>query len=114
MTIDTLTIVGVGLIGGSIGMAARKRGLAKVVRGVGRDASRLQRALSLGAIDEFSVDPAAAAASSDVIVVCTPVDRVVAEILALARHCRPATLVDRRRQHQGHNRRKAWRASSAT
>jgi prephenate dehydrogenase len=90
--IHTLTIVGVGLIGGSIGLAAKKRGLAKVVRGLDRDTDRLQRALELGAIDEFTLDPAEAA-SSDLIVVCTPVDRIVPEALSLAKHAKPSTLL---------------------
>ena len=93
MTIPTLTIVGVGLIGGSIGLAAKKRGVARVVRGLGRDRTRLERALALGAITEFSLDPAQAAASSDLIIVCTPVDTIVPEIVSLARRCRPGTLL---------------------
>jgi cyclohexadieny/prephenate dehydrogenase len=93
MSINTLTIVGVGLIGGSIGLAAKQRGLAKVVRGLGRDRERLQRALELGAIDEFTLDRAEAAASSDLIVVCTPVDRIVQEVLSLAKHSRSGTLL---------------------
>jgi prephenate dehydrogenase len=93
--LHTLTIVGVGLIGGSIGLAAKKRGVAKRVRGVGRDRDRLERAIELGAIDEFALalDPAAAAASSDLIVVCTPVDRIVQDILVLAQNSRPGTLL---------------------
>src|ERR1700677_3907791 len=93
MTINTLTIVGVGLIGGSVGLAARKRGLARVVRGLDRDSDRLKQALSLGAVDEIAVDHASAAASSDLIIVCTPVNRIVDEIALLAIHAAPATLL---------------------
>ena len=81
------------MIGGSIGLAAKKRGLAKLVRGVGRDTSYLRRALELGAIDEVIVDAAVAAASSEIIVVCTPVDHIAQEVLALARYAQPGTLL---------------------
>src|SRR5437763_527462 len=44
MQIQTLTIAGVGLIGGSLGLAARRRGIASHVLGVGRSAASLDRA----------------------------------------------------------------------
>ena len=93
MSMHTLTIVGVGLIGGSIGLAAKKRGLAKNVLGVGRNQSRLDQARHLGAIDESCLDLAAAAGASDLVVVCTPVDRIAEYILAMAPYCRPGTLL---------------------
>ena len=58
LPLQTLTIVGVGLIGGSIGLAAKKRGVVEHVLGVGRDQVRLDKALKLGAIDEGSFDVA--------------------------------------------------------
>ncbi len=93
MTMHTLTIVGVGLIGGSIGLAAKRRGLAETVLGVGRNQDRLDQAYSLGAIDESCLDLAAAARRSDLVVVCTPVDRIAEDILAMVPHCRPGTLL---------------------
>jgi len=50
-------IVGTGLIGGSIGLALRRRGW--YVTGADQDASRAARALELGALDAVGVDPAA-------------------------------------------------------
>ncbi|HID20879.1 MAG TPA: hypothetical protein EYP14_00550, partial [Planctomycetaceae bacterium] len=41
---DTIAILGVGLLGGSIAVAARKRGLARHVLGIGRSRERLERA----------------------------------------------------------------------
>ena len=54
MRFDQITIVGVGLIGGSIGLAAKARSIALRVVGVGRDAKNLARAVELGAIDSFT------------------------------------------------------------
>ncbi len=86
-----LTIIGVGLIGGSLGMAARSRGLADVVVGVGRDERNLARAQAIGAVDRFSTSVPEAVAEADLVVVCTPVDRVAVDVLAVAeaapQHC---------------------------
>jgi prephenate dehydrogenase len=89
MKIDTLTIVGVGLIGGSIGLAAKKRGVARRVLGVGRHAASLERARQLGAIDEPFMDVQAA----DLIVLCTPVDTIFDHALAADIASKPGTLL---------------------
>jgi prephenate dehydrogenase len=65
-------VVGVGLIGGSIGMALRQRGWH--VTGRDRDADRAARGLELGALDAVGTDPAAT-----VTFVATPVGAVAAE-----------------------------------
>src|SRR3954469_7024624 len=103
MHAELLTIVGVGLIGGSIALAAKTRGLVGRVRGVGRNAATLQRAppprilhelpRSLGIIDEFTLDLPSAAESAQLIVLCTPVDGIVSQSLALAARCAAGTLL---------------------
>ncbi len=69
-------LVGVGLLGGSIGMALLERGLARRVVGVGRDGKPLQDAISLGAITESSQDLASACRGAALVVVCTPVQSI--------------------------------------
>src|SRR5439155_23528032 len=91
MTLDTLTIVGVGLIGGSVGLAARARGVARQVVGVGRSATTLDTALELGAITAGTCDLAGAARQADLILCCTPVDQIVGHVRAAAAACRPGT-----------------------
>ncbi len=93
MTISTLAIVGVGLIGGSIGLAARERGLARRVLGAGRQQASLDRALAVGAIDEAFLDVAAAVHQADFVVFCTPVDRIVEQVTALGPGCAKGTLL---------------------
>jgi prephenate dehydrogenase len=93
MKIDTLTIVGVGLIGGSLGLAARRRGLAGRVLGVGRRPASLDEALRIGAIDEGSLDLAAAVQRAEVAVFCTSVDDIAPQVLAAAPGCAPGTLL---------------------
>jgi len=67
--IDTLCIIGVGLIGGSLARALREAGLVRRVVGCGRDAGNLARAIELGVIDEAFHDPAQAVVGADMVVV---------------------------------------------
>ncbi len=78
---NRVVIVGVGLLGGSIGMALRARGLAKEIVGVGRSGRLPQEAIGLGAVDRVETDIQGAARNADLAVVCTPV-RLVAESAA--------------------------------
>jgi prephenate dehydrogenase len=93
MRLHTLTIVGVGLIGGAIGLAAKKRGLAERVIGVGRDPAKLELARRLGAIDEISIDLASAAADADCVVFCTPVNRIAEQVKLVAACCPPGAIL---------------------
>jgi len=70
--IDRLCIIGVGLIGGSLGLALKKAGFCKTVIGAGRNVEHLELAVSLGVIDEFETDYEKAVANSDVIFVSVP------------------------------------------
>jgi prephenate dehydrogenase len=88
-----LVLVGVGLIGGSIGLAARRRGAAARVVGVDHNPIVLQQARERGLVDETCTDLARAAASADVMVFCVPVDGIAASVLAAASACRPGTLM---------------------
>ena len=86
-----ITIVGVGLLGGSLGLAARDRGLARRVVGVGHRESSLRAAQARGAIDRFTLDVADAARNADLLVLATPVglfaDLVARAAPALAPDC---------------------------
>lgn len=93
MHIDTLAIVGVGLIGGSVGLAARRRGVARHVLGAGRQRDSLDRAVALGALDEGFLDPVQATRRADFVLFCTPVDLIADQALAMAPHCSPGTLL---------------------
>ena len=93
MKIKTLTIVGVGLIGGSIGLAAKRRKLAERVLGGGRRQASLNQALAIGAIDEGFLDLAAAVQQAEIAVFCTPVDQIAEQVLASAPGCATGTLL---------------------
>jgi prephenate dehydrogenase len=71
-----LTIVGVGLIGGSVGLAAKSKGLFAEVRGSARHKSSLDAAVAAGAIDRGFLDPVEAARGADMVVVATTVSTI--------------------------------------
>ena len=68
----TVAIVGVGLIGASLGLALKKAGVVNTILGVGRGKENLAQAQKMGAIDSV-VDLVEATKQSDVIVLCMPV-----------------------------------------
>ena len=81
-----LTLVGVGLLGGSLGLAARRRRLAGHVEGYVRRSASLAECERAGAVDHATTDLAEAVAGADLVVLCTP----VGQMHALAEAMRPS------------------------
>ena len=71
--INKITIIGVGLIGGSLARALKEKNLAKVIFGYGRDQSRLEGAQKSNVIDDFSTSIKEAIVDAEIIVIATPV-----------------------------------------
>lgn len=69
--IQRLCVIGVGLIGGSLARALRTSGAVESIVGCGRGVANLERAVELNVIDDYALDPAAAAAGADMVVVAT-------------------------------------------
>jgi prephenate dehydrogenase len=90
---DTVAIVGVGLIGGSIGKALLGRGLARHVVGIGRRQSSLDAALSVGAVTSTTTEIGRGVASAELVIVATPVDNIVDHIIQVAAACPTGTLI---------------------
>ena len=88
----TVTIVGVGLIGASLGLALKKAGVVTKVLGVGRSKENLDQAQKMGAIDGV-VDLVEAAKQSDVIVLCMPVAQMRAAFEIIEPHLEPRTMI---------------------
>lgn len=81
MQFNRAVIVGVGLLGGSVGLALRSRSMAKHIVGWGRRLETLQQALDVNAVDEIETDLITACLEADLVVVCTPVQLVVPQVL---------------------------------
>ncbi len=72
----TVVIAGVGLIGGSLALAARERGLVERVVGYGRNEKTLRRARKLGILDGYFLDAEDFPADTDFLVLATPVSAI--------------------------------------
>lgn len=90
---DTVAIVGVGLIGGSIGLAMRERKLARRIIGVGRRQTSLDAARQVGAIDQGVTNLAAGVAEAQLLIVATPVDKIAERIVQASALVPPDCLI---------------------
>ncbi|GIW92346.1 MAG: prephenate dehydrogenase [Pirellulaceae bacterium] len=92
---QSVTIIGVGLIGGSLGLALRRAGVADRIVGVGRDAKRLSEAVRRGLITQATTNLEEGVAEAELVVVCSPVDRIADHALrALRASPRRAVVTD--------------------
>ena len=89
MRLGTLAIVGVGLIGGSIGKAAKQRGLVERIVGVEPNPKSALWAVENGVLDAVAAE---VPAEADLIALCVPSDLVAQWVITLADH--PATIFD--------------------
>jgi prephenate dehydrogenase len=90
--LDTVAIVGVGMIGGSLGLAIKDRRAARKVIGIGRTSSSLMKASRLGQVDRTTTDLAQGVADADLVIVCAPVAKVAPLLKEAALHSRPDAL----------------------
>ena len=90
---DSVAIVGVGLIGGSIGLALLQRGLARCVVGIGRHESSLRKARERGTVTSTTTDLDRGVTDADLVVVCTPVGNIVEHVCQAAAHCPAGALL---------------------
>src|SRR5919197_2337447 len=88
-----LAIAGVGLIGGSLALAARAAGLVGEVVGFGRSAENLRLARERGVIDRAERDPAAAVAGADGLVLAAPLGACAGLAEAFRPHARLGTIL---------------------
>jgi prephenate dehydrogenase len=90
---ETVAIVGVGLIGGSIGLALRERKLAGRVIGIGRRPESLKHAVAAGAVDETTQQLETGVSNAELVIVCTPVESVAGHVRQAARACPAGALI---------------------
>ncbi len=89
----TVAIVGVGLIGGSLGMALKSRRLAQTVIGVEQSAERLDTAKALGAIDYGTTRLEEAAGDADMVILCTTVGHILESLPETLARVKPGAIV---------------------
>src|SRR3954471_16527106 len=90
---DTVAIVGVGLIGGSIGLALRERKLAQKIIGIGRRQQTLDAARKVGAIDHGVTNLANGVSQAQLVIVATPVDTIAERVVQASAACPAGALI---------------------
>jgi prephenate dehydrogenase len=88
-----VSLVGVGLLGGSLGLALRRRGLAESVTGFVRRAATARDCQRLGAVDYATLDLAEALAGADLVVLCTPIAQMLPLVNQAASLLEPGAIV---------------------
>ena len=91
--VGKLVIFGVGLIGGSLALALKKRHAVARVVGVGRSRANLLAARRLGIIDEIAADLALALQDADLVLLAVPLGQTAAVLARIAPHLGPCTIV---------------------
>jgi prephenate dehydrogenase len=81
-----ITIVGIGLLGGSLGMAIKRRRLAARVEGYARRPATVAECRKLKALDRATLDLLSAVADADLVILCTP----LAQMRSLVKEMLPA------------------------
>jgi len=92
-SVGTLAVIGVGLIGGSLAGALKKRESVDSIIGCGRSTENLEVALELGLIDRVTKDPIEAVAEADIVLLATPVKALIELLPCLAKHLQPQAVI---------------------
>lgn len=88
-----VAIVGVGLIGGSLGMAWKAAGAVAEVVGITRRPETIDEAVGVGAIDRGTLDPAEGVDGADLVILAVPVRSIVPLFRAVRPHVKPGAIV---------------------
>ena len=87
-----ITIIGLGVLGGSLGLAIKQNNSRAIVTGVGREV-RIDAALRRGAIDYGSVSIPAAVHDADIVFICTPVYTILSLLPEIAKSIKSGAIV---------------------
>ena len=90
---EKITIIGVGLLGASLAKACRKYNLVEEISGFGRNSENLDKAKSLGVIDHCAKDLPEAVKDVDLVVLCTPVSKIVPLIESFLPHLKQGVVI---------------------
>ncbi|PLX74785.1 MAG: prephenate dehydrogenase/arogenate dehydrogenase family protein [Desulfuromonas sp.] len=91
--IPRMTVIGVGLIGGSFALALKQAGVVGEVVGVGRGVDNLKTALKLGIVDRYTTDPAEGVDDADLVFLATPVLSAGDVVEQIAANLKPGAIV---------------------
>ncbi len=89
----SFTIIGLGLMGGSLALALKAHGIGRQVWGVTRRSAIIDRALEMGAIDRGTTDAMEGVTEADIVVLATPVRTIVELLHQIGPHLKAGCLV---------------------
>ena len=90
---ERIALIGIGLIGSSIALAARQRGLVGHIAISTRKAETLAEAQALGLGDSYTLDPAEAVAGADLVILCTPIGAFESVMKQIAPVLKPGAIL---------------------
>jgi prephenate dehydrogenase len=93
LSINSITLVGTGLLGGSLGLALRKSGFTGPITGTGSRPASLQSALEKACITHIQTDLAQAVAGAGLIVLAGPINTFQSTFLTIAQAANPNTII---------------------
>ncbi|MEC4677885.1 MAG: prephenate dehydrogenase/arogenate dehydrogenase family protein [Nitrospirota bacterium] len=93
MLFKQITIIGVGLIGGSLGLALKKKKNIKTIVGYGRRRGALHKAVTINAIDRYCLTLSKAVKDAELVLLATPVGTFESLCRLIGPHLQPGTIV---------------------
>lgn len=93
MTFDRISIIGLGLLGGSLAMAIRSRLSDCEITGYDANADAMEAAMAAGVIHRTAHDAASACSGADCAILCVPVGGIGGILEGIAAHLNPGTIV---------------------
>lgn len=90
---DHVALIGLGLIGSSLGHAIKRHGLARHISGTARSAATRETALRIGFADKVHADPADCVRGADLVILCTPVGTFATLAEQIARALKPGAVL---------------------
>lgn len=90
---NKVAIIGVGLIGGSIGLTLKKKKLARKIIGVARTQKTLSNALKLKAIDKATRNIKEAITNADLVILCQPISAIIASLPKISQSLKAGAIV---------------------
>ncbi|MGB9595083.1 MAG: prephenate dehydrogenase [Candidatus Poribacteria bacterium] len=91
--VNCVVIAGVGMIGGSIGLALKRAGFKGKIIGFGRRWSSLKRAVDKKAVDSIEMDLSEALKDADIFIIATPVDTIAGFAKEAIKHTKKGCII---------------------
>jgi len=91
--VHRLSIVGLGMMGGAIAMAARRTGAAARIFGVAHNENAAQHAKQSGVVEEATLDLRAGVSDADLVILCVPVRTILDAAATVVPACREGTVI---------------------